>query len=196
MNESDVVRIGEELKKYDLIEKDREIKKWGTIPCIFEAITSKKILFDEELLNFFEMEAQNQKLSAEDLIKFALLHEEGHIVIPQEKTSGSFWSKIISVFYSKMYFQPFWNNEYHSDEYAVMGLLLNQPGLKSWRVLQSIFEATETCQTRRNKPPTNLYKYPPSIERVKKAEKLFYKLQNAKQNEIWEYISSLKTGNP
>jgi hypothetical protein len=218
MDFNGIRKQAEILKKFHLMNQDREIISSHKNCNVSAHMYSGKISFDPTLLNRF----------TDDTILWLLLHEEGHFIYNQESKKRQevvikiwFIAMIISVislgylffvwlkniqyfevaliidfivitsllFYvgRNCFPEPYYNDEYHSDENAVKGLFIIRPDLVSWQIMYSSFSAFRECG--KNTKRSYLRKFylriitkphPPNILRVQKMRALFNKYKQNK----------------
>jgi Zn-dependent protease with chaperone function len=83
---------------------------------------------------------------------------------------------------NRYFYQPYWNDEFRSDEYAVKGLFIIRPDLIAWQVMSSSFRSFNNCRKSRKRSfLRRLYvnliakPHPPNNIRIQRVRVLFNK---------------------
>ena len=95
------------------------------------------------------------------------------------------------------YYQPYWNDEFRSDEYAVKGLFIIDSSLIPWQLMYSSFQSFKKCRkakkisrTRRLYLKLFLTPHPPDDMRIHNVRVLFNKYQKNRLQIIQSYKKS------
>jgi hypothetical protein len=214
MNIDDVKRIASVIKDFHLMEFNRKITAKSRVHCNFAA--TEVISFDPLTLNFLnEDEVMWVLLHEEGHLRFHREAEKREmprfvisvilasiIIIPvmllflkPSQAPGfiiAMLPVIVAIFLfvnyieRKYFYQPYWNDEFRADEYAVMGLFIIRPDLVPWSVLYSSFKHLKECKKSRKILSLNkLYlkltavPHPPDRIRISNARELFKKYKKS-----------------
>lgn len=215
MDISDVEGVANIIKDFHLMESKRKIKAKPMVSCNFAAPGAISfdpysltflnedevmwILLHEEGHLIFHREAEKReslKAVITIILAFIFLIPIAYIFVNPPQVSPYFFistalvivTSIAFVNYieKKYFYHPYWNDEFRSDEYAVMGLFIIRPDLVPWSVMYSSFRGLRVCKKGRRISFLNrLYlrftvlPHPPDRIRICNARMLFNKYKGS-----------------